>query len=96
MKRLTTTIPLLLLDEYLSKQAGHIIATGITESTQLHIIPARWVAVKNHDGTWTIKFHETKHTPPFVKSFGAICTSMSAIRELVPCSDEVFAKYRYI
>lgn len=84
------------IDEFKGIKPGDIFDTGVTETKEIHIVLARWVAYKNHDGTWTIRFHYTKHTTAFIKNNGALCTNVTVIRDLVPCTDEIFAKYRFI
>ena len=56
----------------------------------------KWVAVRGQAPDWAIYYHHVDKTFDFVAQQGEkIVFSMDLVRELIPCTDEVFKKYRY-
>ena len=55
----------------------------------------RWVAVKGGIEDWKIYIGHPVKTYEQIKSNGDKVTMESNIKHLVPCTDEVFALYRY-
>lgn len=54
----------------------------------------RWVAVGGK-WDWTIYIHFADYSMEYIAMSGDKVTGESNIRKLVPCTDEVFKKYRY-
>lgn len=55
----------------------------------------RWLAKKGGIVDWAIYYHHAGFDVEYVKNYGDKCFTKKLIRELVPCTDEVFKKYRY-
>lgn len=54
-----------------------------------------WIAVKGYADDWCIYLHWKDKGFDFVRNNGDKVTSEYNIKNLVPCVDEVFNKYRY-
>lgn len=55
----------------------------------------RWLAKKGGIVDWCIYYHHAEHDEEYVKSYGDKVFTKDTIRDLVPCTDEVFKLYRY-
>lgn len=55
----------------------------------------RWLAKKGGVVDWAIYYHHATFGMEYIKSYGDKVFTKTLIRELVPCTDEVFEKYRY-
>ncbi len=55
----------------------------------------KWVAKKGHGNDWGIYIHWAKSGYDYVIANGDKVTSEDNIKKLVPCTDEVFGRYRY-
>ena len=55
----------------------------------------RWVAVRGYIADWAIYVHLEKYPVEYVRNQGDKIITEKYIRYLVPCTDEVFARYRY-
>jgi len=72
-----------------------VINSGIVADSRLHHSPVRWVAVRGGVGDWAIYYHHADKSVEFVRNSGDKCIFPDVIRELIPCTDEAFKKYRY-
>lgn len=55
----------------------------------------KWVAVRGTISDWTIYCHFAQYSAEFVSQYGDKVCSKDTIRKLVPCTDEVYKKYRF-
>lgn len=55
----------------------------------------KWIAIKGYNNDWCIYAHFSFLSYEAVASQGDKVTSPDNIKKLVPCTDEVFARYRY-
>lgn len=55
----------------------------------------KWVAVKGWNDDWCIYVHWAYNTWDYILMSGDKVNGPENIRKLVPCTDEVFKKYRY-
>jgi hypothetical protein len=55
----------------------------------------RWIAKKGYGYDWAIYIHFAINSDEWIERSGDKVTSEKNIRFLVPCTDEVFKKYRY-
>lgn len=83
--------------EMLEAIPAHTIFTSkVVNDPRLHKGGAiRWVAKKGGIVDWAIYYHKSKFDMEYVASYGDKCFTKKLIRELVPCTDEVFERYRY-
>ena len=73
-----------------------VFATGITKDPRLHRdYVLRWVAVKGGVCDWAIYYHKSFQSIEFVCREGDKCFTKEVIKELVPCTDEVYKAYRF-
>ena len=76
--------------------AHTVFATDIRVDPRLYRGGAiRWVALKGGVVDWAIYYHKVEKSIGFVCQEGDKVFTKEVIRELVPCTDEVFKKYRY-
>ena len=82
--------------ETLTAMPAHtIIATDVRTDPRLHRGgEIRWVAIKGGVVDWAIYYHLKEKSVAFVCQEGDKCFTKEVIRELVPCTDEVFERYR--
>lgn len=72
-----------------------VFATGTLTHPTLDKSEVRWIAKKGSGyNDWAIYYHHSKHDVEFIKTQGDKVTTESMIRALVPCDDQVYAKYR--
>jgi len=87
---------MLTLEELEKMGECSIIGSGVVDNPGLHKHPVRWVAVRGMAPDWAIYFHHAVMSVEEVMREGdKIVFYKDLIRELVPCTDEVFARYRY-
>ncbi len=55
----------------------------------------KWIAVKGYGNDWSIYIHWAYKPEWWIKQSGDKITLENHIRRLVPCTDEVFKRYRY-
>ena len=73
-----------------------IFASGITHDPRIvREEPIRWVAYKDTGPEWSIYYHRLDYSLDEIAKTGDKMVTEEVIRELVPCTDEVFEKYRY-
>jgi hypothetical protein len=92
----------LTLEKLKKINAGDIFAKGNTIDCQEGVNMSnsgrelRWVAKKGfgHDD-WAIYIHFAINSDEWIEQSGDKVTSEKNIRFLVPCTDDVFNKYRY-
>lgn len=84
----------LLTVEQLENMAPGQFATGTGIYPELFRGPIRWVAVRGGHPDWALYYHHDYMSEEYVKSYGDKAFTESVIRELVPCTDEVWARYR--
>lgn len=81
--------------------AGKRFAQGeqIDDPAGLHVMnsgkPIRWVAVKGYANDWCIYCHWATVSFDYVESNGDKVTLEHNIQKVVPCTQEVFARYRF-
>jgi hypothetical protein len=81
--------------------AGYVFAKGATTDNNEGCNIANtgrtlhWVAKTGFNYDWCIYIHFDNHSFGYVEQYGDKVTSEKNIRKLVPCTDEVFRKYRY-
>ena len=75
--------------------AHTIFASGITNLTRLWKDDVRWVAKKGGVVDWAIYYHKAEYDMEYVAAYGDKCFTKEVIRELVPCTDNAFKRYRY-
>lgn len=81
--------------------AGNRFAQGeqIDDPAGLHVMnsgkPIRWVAVKGYANDWCIYCHWATVSFDYVESNGDKVTLEHNIQKVVPCTQEVFARYRF-
>lgn len=91
----------LTIDQFSLINRGSIFAYGncINDCNGVNISNSgkmlRWVAVKGYGDDWTIYIHFNIHDNIWVSLHGDKVTSSNNIKLLVPCTNEVFKKYRY-
>lgn len=89
------------LEEFNTISPGTIFATGILENSPEGIYMTeeggrlRWVAVKGYANDWAVYCLWPYYTEKYVAENGDKVVSEAYIRRCVPCSDEVFNRYRY-
>lgn len=75
---------------------GTIFATGEGLYPRLHReIPTKWVAVRGGIDDWAIYYGKDTDTIQHIRDYGNKVTMKDTIKELVPCDDEAFKRYRY-
>lgn len=82
-----------------------VFATGIVVEPRLYsdtnaegeyvFTPLRWVAVKGANNDWALYYHRATYDVDYVKRHGQKIITKEVIVELVPCTDEVYARYRH-
>ncbi len=74
---------------------GEIIddETGINLTRSHQIL--KWVAVKGFANDWAIYAHWATGSYDFVEVSGDKVQSKENIQKVVPCTDEVYARYRH-
>lgn len=81
-------------DKLKEMKYGDIIGTGIVNDARLWKTPVRWVAVRGGIDDWAIYYHLETYSVEYVSKHGDKCHTKEIIRELVPCDDEAFKRYR--
>lgn len=78
-----------------------VFATGITVDSEKGINmdnsgkQLRWVAVRGVIHDWTMYCHFAQHSAQFISEYGHKVYDKTAIRKLLPCTDEAFKFYRF-
>jgi len=67
--------------------------TGINMTNSGDLL--KWVAVKGYGEDWAIYIHWAYQDINYIKKSGDKVFSPENIRKLVPCTEEVFKRYRY-
>jgi len=76
--------------------AHTVFATDVFDDPRLYGKgKVRWVAIKGGVVDWAIYYHKEEKSIEFICQEGDKCFTKEVIKELVPCTDEVFKKYRY-
>jgi len=81
--------------------AGEVFAKGteIDDPAGLHVANSgkelKWVAVKGFNNDWCIYCHWATVSYDYVESNGDKVTLEHNIQKVVPCTKEVFARYRF-
>jgi hypothetical protein len=74
--------------------SGKVFATGVINHPTLHTDPVRWIAKVGGAEDWAIYYHNQDQSLSFVQANGNKVTTEGVIRQLVPCTDEAFGRYR--
>lgn len=92
------------LEELVSYDAGSVFARGLTTNDRCGVYLADerygdsmvWVAKKGHGHhDWTIYAYWVPTTEAYILKHGQKVMSRDNIMKLVPCTDEVFNRYRF-
>lgn len=86
---------MLTFEQFKALPDDEIFATGTLTDKALAPDEVRWVANKGSGyDDWAIYYHYSQHDVNFIRYHGDKVLSESIIRRLVPCDDQVYAKYR--
>lgn len=69
--------------------------TGLNMTSSNIYKMLKWVAVKGHAEDWCIYCHWSENGYDYARSNGDKVVSEGNIKLLVPCTKDVFLKYRY-
>jgi len=89
------------LEQFNAILPGTVFAKGesIDNETGLNMLHTnnllKWVAVKGWAEDWAIYVHLAENSFDYVRQFGDKVFDAVHIKRVVPCTDEVFARYRY-
>lgn len=73
-----------------------IFKRGVIQNPEIYEgKPIRWLAKKGTVTDWVIYYHDAEHDESYVKAHGYKLVERPQIENLVPCTDEVYKKYRY-
>lgn len=92
---------ILTIEEFNRIPDGDIIGTGVLPNSPEGIFMThvggnlRWVAVKGYGCDWTAYCGWEHYSAAYVEKHGDKIFTEEYIRRCVPCSDKVFALYRY-
>ena len=79
---------MLSLEEFNYFEKGKVFVTGRYRLT-------RWIAIKNRDDSWTIYKGPSYWLDEKILAWGIREGNLEAVQELVPCSSDVFKKYKF-
>jgi hypothetical protein len=91
---------MLIIEKFNEIPYGEIFETGLTTDDSKGVnmtnsgAELRWVAKKGGGDDWAIYVHFSFHDEDFIRMHGDKVKSEFNIKKLVPCTDEVFSKYR--
>lgn len=88
---------MLTLEELEKMEYGHILGGGTIRDDRLWRLGAvKWIAVRGQAPDWAIYFlQDHKSFDQVLREGDKVVFNKELIRELVPCTDEVFERYRY-
>jgi len=75
-------------------EPNQVMGQGEGMYPELHNERVKWIAIKGYGNDWAMYYHLASHTYDHVKQEGQKAFTENVVRHLVPCSDEVWAKYR--
>jgi hypothetical protein len=92
---------MLTLEEFDKIESGTIFQKGITVDTPegLNLINSgdnlKWIAKKGWADDWCIYAHWAYNSWEFIEDFGDKVIGEENIMNVIPCTQEVFERYRY-
>lgn len=92
---------MLTLERFKTIKNGEIFATGVLTDNDLGLFMTgskkelRWIVVKGHNNDWCVYCHFAYNSIDYIASYGDKVHTERNIRMCMPCTDEVFALYRY-
>lgn len=91
----------LTLEKFNEIPYGEVFAKGVLPNSPEGLFMTRsggnlkWIAKKGGGNDWAVYCHWDYQTDEFVKTSGDKVHNEDHIKKCVPCTDEVFKRYRY-
>jgi hypothetical protein len=77
------------------RAGNYILATSPYNEYEHEFQIIRWVAVRGQIDDYAIYYGSLKDTDAWIVKHGTKVHNTAFIREIVPCSDEAFKRYRH-